>query len=88
MALNEVFATKGAFSSCNRHYRLILSSDFNAFKDMGVYKGNVDNRNTERTNIEIYVWNSAGSFTELPTQIAVSTFAEVYVRSSFQCQLE
>ena len=64
MALNEVFATKGLFLLATG---ITIDSflRFQRIQRYGRLQGNVDNRNTERTNIEIYVWNSAGSFTEL-----------------------
>lgn len=80
MALNEVFATKGLFLLATG-ITIDSFSDFNAFKDMGVYKVmstiEIPNAPTSKFMYGTLLVLSQ-SYT---TQIAVSTFAEVYVRS-------
>lgn len=80
MVLNEVFATKGLFL-LTTGITIDSFSDFNAFKDMGVYKVKsaieIPNAPTSKFMYGTLLVLSQ-SYT---TQIAVSTFAEVYVRS-------
>ena len=79
MVLNEVFATKGLFL-LTTGITIDFSSDFDAFKDMGVYKvmsaTEIPNAPTSNFMYGTLLVLSQ-SYT---TQIAVNTFAEVYVR--------
>ena len=80
MVLNEVFVTKGLFL-LTTGITIDSSSDFDAFQDMGVYKVmstiEIPNAPTSKFMFGTLLVLSQS----YPTQIAVNTFAEVYVRS-------
>lgn len=80
MVLNEVFATKGLFL-LKTNITIDSSSDFDVFRDMGVYKvmSTIAIPNAPTLN---FMYGTLLVLSQSYTiQIAVSTFAEVYVRA-------